>query len=157
VKRKMITVASLILFIAVGSHAKEWHGIVPLHSTRADVARILGSPSDVCKCSYHSENVNVFIVYSSGSCKNGGSGDWNIAPDTVIRFSVYPGIHPRLSTLGLSESKFKIEEDPELPGIFHYFDKEEGFGLTVEDGLVRDFFYEPAAKDKRLRCAGARA
>lgn len=155
--KRSALVILFMLFLAVNSQAEQWRGIVPLHSTRADVERILGPSSDVCKCSYYSEDAKVSVVYSSGDCKKGGSGDWDIPPDTVIRFSVYPKLRPRLTALKIDVNKFTMEEDPELPGIFSYFDKEGGFGMTVENGLVRDFFYEPAAKDKLLRCPGSRA
>lgn len=32
------------LFLSVTSDAKDWRGIVPLHSTRADVENLLGEP-----------------------------------------------------------------------------------------------------------------
>jgi hypothetical protein len=39
--------ASIILALTLNliAQAKEWRGIIPLHSTRADVERILGQPS----------------------------------------------------------------------------------------------------------------
>lgn len=154
---KALSCICLMLFLATVSQAKGRRGIIPLHSTRVDVEQILGRASDNCKCTYYSEDVNVFVVYSSGNCKKGSSGNWNIPPNTVIRFTVYPKIHPKLSDLNIDESKFTKEEDPELPGIFYYFNRDEGFGMTVEDGIVRDFFYEPAAIDNNLRCPGSRS
>jgi hypothetical protein len=142
----------LLLGFSVIGQAKDWRGIVPLHSTRADVERILGPASGKCRCSYSSGDDNVQVVYSSGNCKKGGSGGWNIRPDTVIRLIVYPKAHPRLDVLGMDLTKFTKKEDPELPGIFYYFDESEGFGMTVEDGVVRDFFYEPAVSDRSLHC-----
>src|ERR1044072_446915 len=97
----------LIFPLASVSEAKGWRGIIPLHSTRADVEKLLGSGTDWCKCSYYLEEMNVFFVYSSGNCERGGSGDWNIPPETVIRFTIYPKIKPKLSDLNINESKFK--------------------------------------------------
>jgi hypothetical protein len=34
----------LILYPALTCSAKEWHGIVPLHTTRAEVIKLLGTP-----------------------------------------------------------------------------------------------------------------
>jgi hypothetical protein len=57
----LLTVASL-------SHAKEWHGIVPLHSTRAEVERLLGPSTDPTKghASIHkTKNEVVLVVWRS--------------------------------------------------------------------------------------------
>lgn len=146
----------LILCLASISQAKEWRGIVPLHSTRTDVERLLGRASNECKCSYYSNDVNVFVVYSSGNCKSGESGGWNIPPDTVIRFSIYPKVKPKLSELKVDLSKFRKTDDPELVGNAFYMNEEEGSGFEVDvSGIVMGFYYEPAAKDKNLRCSNA--
>lgn len=143
------------LFMADFSQAKEWHGIVPLHSTRADVERLLGAASNECKCSYYLDDVSVFVVYASGECRSGGSGGWDVQPDTVIRFSVRPKVRPRLSDLKIDEKEFRKTEDPELPGIFYYTNEAEGFIIEVDQGIVTGFYYEPDAKDYHLRCSGS--
>src|SRR6266849_4384328 len=43
--RRIVLSFLLLLTGAVTSLAKEWRGIVPLHSTRADVERLLGVPT----------------------------------------------------------------------------------------------------------------
>ena len=42
---KFIALATIILSLSETSDAKEWRGIIPLHSTRADVTRLLGPSS----------------------------------------------------------------------------------------------------------------
>ena len=44
-KRTLVSCLSLLLIFTTVSSAKEWHGIVPLHSTRTDVIRMLGRPT----------------------------------------------------------------------------------------------------------------
>jgi hypothetical protein len=140
----------LFLASAQTSEAKKWRGIVPLHSTRADVERMLGNGSGACKCSYYLEDIDVYFKYSSGDCKSGGG--WNVANDTVIDVTVHPHALPRLADLKLDVGRFKITEQSELPGIFDYYDEEEGFLMEVENGMVRAFYYTPASKDIHLRC-----
>jgi hypothetical protein len=50
----------LALVSATAIHAKDWRGITPLHSTRADVDRLLGRTCSI-------------FVHSSGSREKGSS------------------------------------------------------------------------------------
>lgn len=153
--KSTIVIFSLLGLIALTtdfSRAKGWRGIVPLHSTRADVERLLGPGTNQCKCAYYLDDVNVFFQYSSGDCKSGGSGGWNIPPDTVIRFTVVPKPKPRLSDLNLDESKFMKKQSGHIAGVINYIDEQEGLSLEVHEGMVQAFYYQPTAKDKHLRC-----
>lgn len=129
---------------------KSWRGIVPLRSTRADVEALLGKGTNECKCSYYREDMNIFFVYASGDCDSGGSGNWNIAPNTVIRFTIYPKPNPRLSDLNIIESEFEKRED--IGTLLLYVNEKEGFSMEVDQGVVRSFNYGPAAGDEYLRC-----
>ena len=149
---KEIFLTICLTLVADSLHAKDWHGIIPLHSTRADVERLLGPAKDPCKCIYESQEANVQVFYSAGDCKRGGTGGWNVPPNTVIRFTVYPKTKKRLSDLKIDERKYKKTEDPELPGIFYYTDKEEGLVISVDRDVVIDYGFEPSAKDINLHC-----
>jgi hypothetical protein len=94
----------------------------------------------------------VFVVYSSGTCNSGETSGWNVSPDTVIRFTVYPKSRPKLSALKIDKRKFKVTEDQELPGVFYYINEEEGMGFSVENDLVDSFFYMPSIKDSKMHC-----
>jgi hypothetical protein len=135
-------------------NAKEWNGIVPLHSSRADVERILGKPQNPkCDilCSYLQEEQNVVIQYTTArNCKDGEV--WNVPRNTVIYITLYPKKKPKLSDLKIDISKFKIVDDPEIKGSRYYIDEEEGFSFTATSKTIIDFTYEPSAKDEKLRC-----
>ena len=51
--------------------AQGWRGIVPLHSTRADVERLVGSPMTPNGITYDLKNERVNVVYSDGGCAKG--------------------------------------------------------------------------------------
>lgn len=60
-----------IFYLLIGStgltSAKDWRGIIPLHSTREDVIRLLGPSPDAnqIRSKYFLENEDVYIVFAS--------------------------------------------------------------------------------------------
>lgn len=65
-----MTFSGLLVVLPLFAHSqsKGWRGIVPLHSTRADVIRLLGPPNldgDL----YDLDNKTVHIEYSDGPCE----------------------------------------------------------------------------------------
>jgi hypothetical protein len=61
---KLISMVALCLYCAMLVQAKEWRGIVPLKSTRADVERLLGKPNGPGR--YEFENERAYIDYAKG-------------------------------------------------------------------------------------------
>ena len=130
-----------------------WHGIVPLHSARADVERVLGSSSDPCKCLYKTETELVEVKYASAPCKGDVPG-WNVPADTVLSFTVTSKMEQRFSDLNLDERKYVKTYDPDNPTA-HYRNRDEGISYTVtETGMVYYVSYIPSASDRQLRCPG---
>lgn len=69
-KRLLLVPLGLLLapIFTHGVAAKEWRGIVPLHSTRADVARLFNTCFDrEGGCTFRVGNEEVYIVFSSGA------------------------------------------------------------------------------------------
>jgi hypothetical protein len=150
--RHQLTLSALLLCVlAVSVQAKGWRGIVPLHSTRADVVRILGRPN-LAGDRYELERETVSILYSDGPCRTGG---WNVPKDTVIDIMTEPDDDLPLSDLLPDLSRFTKKQDYELLDAYHYTNGSEGFEVVVLDGLVRNVFYRPTPKDARLKCRGA--
>lgn len=136
---------------------KGWRGIVPLHSTRSDVEKLFGRPSNQCMCAYYSEDVNVFVVYAAGDCKNGGTAGWNVPPDTVIRFDVVPKKERSLSKLGMSLVGLRKMDDPEVKNAVYYVDDSENITIALNKvtNEVQEIHYGPTVEDSRkasLRC-----
>ena len=134
-----------------------WRGIVPLHSTRIDVERLLGPGTDrggdPCKCAYYLDDLNVFFDYSSGDCKS-RSGAWDVPPDTVIRIVVHPKRKLSLADAGIDESKFEKRRDGELADLVSYRNEEEGLHIDFDESSkrVQGLYYGPAKRDEGLRC-----
>lgn len=163
----------ILLLTATQAQAKEWRGIVPLHSTRADVERLLGPPFDEGNyiASYRMKDDVVMVFYAEGPpCSHGTiQRGWMVARDTVVRITVNtPNWFP-FSTLEIDKSKYKEVSDGVTPDTSVFIDEEEGISYVVQTviqpemkdgerilherpGMVTSITYQPAAKDKHLEC-----
>lgn len=157
---KMILTYLLLVLTSVGHpQVNSWRGILPLHSTRADVEKILGPPRPESKgidaSTYNTEGETVFILYSTGPCDMKPSNGWNAPRGTVIEVSVKPKVKPKFSNFKLDESKYEKNRDPELLDYTYYTDEENGISVTVNtaEGVVTNISYWPTSKQKYLRCS----
>jgi|SRR5918912_2099745 hypothetical protein len=150
--KTVVTSLLLVLFLSVSSYAKEWRGIVPLHSSCEDVKRILNVTT--CESSiYHLEEETAVILFSGHPCDSDG---WNVPPNTVISIDVYPKKRLPLRDFGIDEAKYKKVVDNHVVGYIYYIDEVEGFTLSVDSTQeIMSFTYTPAAKDNYLRCPGS--
>ena len=141
----------LSLVLALSHGERDWHGLVPLHSTRADVERVLGLSTDSCKCIYKTKDEVVYIEYSVGSCKENETG-WNTPSDTVITIRVAPKIRRPILSFNIDESQYKRTKDLHTQWVY-YTNAKEGITFEVaEDGTVGGINYFPKEKDIYLRC-----
>jgi hypothetical protein len=153
---RLVLASTLIILLFAGcAKAKEWRGIVPLHSTRADVERLLGTPAidRIEAIFYESAEESVSIHFSKGPCSVELSA-WNVPRDTVISIWVKPK-QLYFSGLKLDLTKYKKMQDDELSYIFNYVDENEGLSYQVNErisGLVTGIKYFPAATDAKLSC-----
>jgi len=154
---KYFLVFASLLTVPMIGHAKEWRGIIPLHSTRADVERLLGpalKDSNDRVTRHETENEEIRVQYSTGEpCGTGWPGVWRIPAGTVVTISVYPKKEVRFSELRLDESQYrKTDNEGHGPPYFYYTNEEEGIQYEVTQGLVIAIIYLPASRDDNLRC-----
>ena len=144
----MMLFVSLMLTAPLVSSAKEWRGLVPLHSTCEDAKRTLGI--EECETgSYQLNGEEVIIYFADVPCRK--MGRWNIPLGTVTGITVFPKRRLLLTDFKIQDQKFKKVADVDTPNV-NYIDKEEGFIISVSDGEVESLSYFPAAKDSYLRC-----
>src|SRR5690349_1089355 len=62
----LLAISILLLIAAQNSMARDWHGIVPLKSTRAQVERLFGKPDKWGDYQIRGERVS--FEYSDGPC-----------------------------------------------------------------------------------------
>lgn len=140
------------ILVTMPFQTQGWRGIAPLHSTREDVERLIGSPVVPNGITYDLKNERVTLGYSSGSCEKGQS-EWDVPPNTVTSIRVYPQTKVMLSELHLDLSKFKKFINPHNPDFVSYNNAEEGVGMITRlNGEVVVMHYLPSAKDSYLRC-----
>lgn len=137
----------LVVLLAgvIAAHAKEWRGLTPLKSTRADVERLLGKPDSDGGYELGSEYA---YVYYAPRCSRLHDCRCVVDPDTVLSISVNVKNNLHVSQLGTDLSSFRKTRDKHLLVYDYYTSKKEGVTYTVfrEDGLVThiDYFVSDA-------------
>lgn len=158
---KIILSCLFLILVTTGrSSGKGWRGIIPLHSTRADVERLLGPPEEPDKqhvSDYKLENEVVSIIYATGApCGEGMESGWQVPRGTVVDITVAPRTAMRLAELKLDKSKYKRMGGGHLIDVAYYINKEEGIKVAVyQEEVVTDITYFPAEEDNYLSCPEA--
>jgi hypothetical protein len=143
---KALMATSLLFGMVSFCSAKEWRGLVPLHSTCVDVKRILNVTD--CADAYDTDEGRVKIDFAPKPCADG----WNVPAGTVLRISVSPKAK-RVSDMDLNLANFKKYVEDDSPNFTYYSDMNEGVTLEVgPDQKVLSIHYYAALKDDYLRC-----
>ena len=91
---------NLFLFFAAVecSFAKEWRGLTPLRSTRADVVRLLNQCSEQKEaCAFTLENEDVYILFSGGLADDYSECAKILPAETVMFIDVQPKATPKFN------------------------------------------------------------
>jgi hypothetical protein len=144
----------LILLLAESSLAKQWRGIVPLKSTRTDIARLYkqltgaslfgtGLPTD-------SFNIvgegRVHILYSMGGCWQG----WDVARDTVVSVTVY--LMEPIPFGNMSDELEHLPNDEDDTGTLYYRNKKDGLNYAVQGKRIVSITYGPNERAQKMTC-----
>ncbi|HXT64153.1 MAG TPA: hypothetical protein VN696_14035 [Pyrinomonadaceae bacterium] len=149
----IVIAGCFLIALSNNCFGKDWRGIIPLKSSRADVEGLLGRPTGPLPTYYLSDNTVTFW-YSHCQCGDKcKDDDWNVPPDTVT--GIYVGLKGivRLSDLGFDLSQFKKSRlADDVPGSFSYSDAKEGFAIEGGEEYASALIYSPRAEDDYLRC-----
>ncbi len=141
----------ILLAFAATLAAKEWHGITPLHSTRADVTRLLGQSIDLndtsAKYNLDKEYVN-FLFTADDSQKTCGK---QLPAGTVLQIEIIPKSPIPLSQFPVDDKRFTkyASVNPYMP-FSGYVDVEDGLILRVNNETIQYIQYIAASKDADL-------
>jgi hypothetical protein len=131
--------------------AKAWRGIVPLHSTRADVEKLLGRPTFE-DSGYDIDGDRVFIRYSAQGCEEGLPSGWNVPPNTVVDISISSTKDLQLADVLVPGRDYEQIYGTDTPHV-DYVDVQEGVRYRTVEGAVQTISYFAAQTDeKKLRC-----
>jgi hypothetical protein len=155
--KRILTSFLFVLVCVFSGLAKDWCGIVPLHSNRADVERLLKVQPERCggnSCLYDLKDKTVFAIYSADqTCRNDDiSNSWNVARDTVIEITVRFKTPQPFSVLGADLTKYERTPDKEFPALIYFTNETEGVEIETSGDSIRRITFYPAAKDDQLRC-----
>lgn len=125
---------------------------MPLHSTRADVERLLGQPN-VENWGYDFDGERALIIYSDRKgCEEGLPRGWNVSADTVLDISVHTGEEITLNDVlvhGRTYDQIRAVRTPHV----YYVDGQEGIRYSTLNGMVESItYFGSEADDKELRC-----
>lgn len=158
---KLSLVLIVVIYCSATAVAKEWNGIVPLVSTKAEVEKLLGngSPLDDKISEYHFEKSKVTVYYSQGPCTSVGDHAWNVPKNTVVYIVVSPIKKIFLHNLGVTLSEFsRSSGGADLPGTAFYLSTRIGMSMNVEERISPDkhtvtlIHYFPSKDQLELRC-----
>ena len=134
--------------------AKEWRGIVPLHSTQADVVRLFGGCSDRDGgCKVRVENEEAYFVFSNGTVvREYNECASKLPPNTVLLIEVQLINPPKLSALRINKRNFRTFDPSSPPNIGYkgFIDEKEGLIIKTYQGKVLQLDYIAAGKDIAL-------
>jgi hypothetical protein len=137
-----------------------WKGLVPLHSNRLDVERVLGSARRSYGQFYVYENEaeRVTVWYSSGKCGR-GPDSWRVPADIMTRLEVFPAKSAIFRDFLFDRSKFERRKWARPGDWVTYSNDADGISIEVTDyggdtEELRSIVYKPKSKDKQLKCEG---
>lgn len=123
-----------VLLGAQGGVAKEWRGIAPLRSTRADVVRLLNQCSEQKEaCAFSLAQEKVYIFFSGGLRDDEDECARRLPPETVMFIQVWPKSEPRLKDLHLDKKTLQKLASAAPLSRGHK-------GFLAKDGLVIDTY-----------------
>ena len=159
VVRKLILIISMVLIAATSVAAKDWRGILPMHSTRADVEALLGPPPaspgnyilSKGRSIYFLDEGEVYITFAEDEfagrvCLSA------VPPGTVLMIRVTPKDELPLPRLNIDVRNFKKFDASTPPGQGHegFISTPEGFVFRVFQGNVKEMIYFASAVDSVL-------
>jgi hypothetical protein len=154
-KLKLPAAVAVLIFVAMFGpqtvEGKAWKGIVPLHSTRADVDKLLGPPT-LEDSGYDIEGERVLIEYSARGCEEGLPGGWNVPSNTVVNISVSSTKDLKLADVLVPGKDYQKIYGSDTLSV-DYVDVQEGVRFTAsEESVQRIVYFGSEADEKKLRC-----
>ena len=141
---------TFILCAFESSVAKEWRGIIPLRSTRADVLRLWNQCSEHKEaCRFATDKESVYVLFSGGLQDYYSHCGASLAPETVLFVELVPKGKLTLKDLSIDKKTLRFFQPIEdyLPDLKGY-QTSDGLVMTVLKGSIIQLDYVPDEKER---------
>jgi hypothetical protein len=138
--------------------SKDWRGLSPLNSTRADIERLLGPPeknfNNELVIYYLPEQVVSFGFDGNPKCqKRSKFITWDVPTETITTIRLTLKRPVLVAEMGIDLTKLtKRKGDFDRDDHFYYTDT-NGFSIEVAGNYIMGYIYEPGTNRKDLRCS----
>ena len=163
VKATLATLCFCIMsYMTTTAQSRGWRGLVPLHSTRSDVERLLGSPNEVLSTYstfYRTASETVIVNYANGApCGIGEKySQWRVPANTIESILVTPLKGFPVSQLSIDQTKFEKGSGGHRPEDVYYINDQDGETIRVYLGDVMSLSFYPGKIDAHLSCSASQA
>ena len=128
-----------------------WKGISVLHTTRDEVEKILGKPTDEDgEVNYRTDDALIHITYSNLPCSNTKKyqGSYKVIQNTVLQYRVIVKKELKLSEFKWQKDLYDRYEEPHVLGYTTYGNFKDGIRIRTEklkneDEMVILIAFEP--------------
>jgi hypothetical protein len=164
--RAVIIAACLLLVATESAFAKSWRGIVPLHSRRDDVHRLLGKPTHSGDLfdNYDLRGYRVSVLYATENTLDPTEtcdsplrywwGYYRVSVGTVLSVSISYDREIPLKQFKIPNLKKLTKGEPDNTLSVDYFDSARGIQYSIRERKLHGIEYGPSAvADAALRCA----
>jgi len=145
-KATLLFAAFLVLAVAGNSQAKEWRGITPMKSTKADVTRLFNQcdgPDPSCEFTLYEEQIH--IEFSSNATNDLNRCSDRVPPYTVVAVEVEPRTQVSIGAVVTNKRDFKIQQrralnfSPNVIDLYSgYVDEKHGLIVTTYTEKTRN-------------------
>ena len=111
------------------------------------MSALLGPTREAYFAIYQLKEGSLFVEHSSGPCRAGREGGWNVPADVVVSVTFCPKRRTRMSDLKLDLKKFRKVIDKHVIGVVYYVNDEEGLTYEAQGGKI--YSVEQGPKKKR--------
>jgi hypothetical protein len=149
---RLLAATLLVLSATSGAQEKGWRGIVPLHSTHADVERLIGKPELPGEV-YDYEAERASVIYQRHTCEESKGEGYNVPKGTVLFIRVnFKNREKPMSEFPVDWSQYEKAEGGHVRGFAYYFNRDKGISYDIYEGRVVAVEYGGTTADAHLRC-----
>ena len=163
---KLAIAVVVILLSTIGTKCdleSGWKGIRVFETTRTEVERILGSPteSDDVEARYESKEAIVSVLYSAEPCSAPKTltGGFKVRQDTVLEYDVVPKGDLRLDALDWNRNLYERYPDPHVLNMVGYYNRRDGIRISTSangpqktEFVTSIYFERTPEQESRFKC-----